>query len=285
MASHWGADGTVNGFSSLDAIVAVMLGSGMVLVLGFGAVTLWLGQSAFTRRVGAAASAWSALFIAILTLGSLNLQRGLEDARAAGGLDGVLLLAVPASAIVAVIIGVSVPGDPRQPTFEPVDATAPRVALAAGTPAAWTGSATSATAISAGLAAGVLVLALVLLTQIWALLVVVVFLFAIIVAMSSVVVRVDGSGVAIRSRIGWPRMRVPLDEVRRADVIDVRPLRDFGGWGWRVGRSGRVGVALRRGESLLVERTGGRSVVVTVDGARAAAGLVNALTDRARSIP
>ena len=71
-------------------------------------------------------------------------------------------------------------------------------------------------------------------------------------------------------------------ELVRADVRDVRPFREFGGWGWRVGRGGRVGVVLRAGESLLVERTGGRSVVVTVDGARAAAGLVNSLADRSR---
>jgi hypothetical protein len=59
-------------------------------------------------------------------------------------------------------------------------------------------------------------------------------------------------------------------------------MRDFGGWGWRVGRGGRVGVVTRKGEGLLVERTGGRSIVVTVDGAAGAAGLLNALADRER---
>jgi hypothetical protein len=39
---------------------------------------------------------------------------------------------------------------------------------------------------------------------------------------------------------------------------------------------------LRSGEALLVERTGGRSVAVTVDGAATAAGLLNALADHAR---
>jgi hypothetical protein len=284
VASHWGANGAVNGFSSLSSVVAVMLLGGLVLVLGFGAIMFWLGQSAFARRVGAAATTWSVLFVTTLTLGSLSLQRGLDDARDTGGIDGVLLLAFAGSFLAAVLVGVSVPGDPRQPTSEPVETTAPRVPLVGGAPARWTGSATSATGISVGLAAAALVLGLVMLTHFWALLVVVVVLFAVIVAMSSVVVRVDDHGVAIRSPLGWPRMRVPLDEVRRADVTDVRPLRDFGGWGWRVGRSGRIGVALRRGESLLVERTGGRSVVVTVDDARAAAGLINALTDRARRV-
>jgi hypothetical protein len=39
---------------------------------------------------------------------------------------------------------------------------------------------------------------------------------------------------------------------------------------------------LRGGESLLIERTGGRSDVVTVDGAFIAAGTLNALADQAR---
>jgi hypothetical protein len=134
----------------------------------------------------------------------------------------------------------------------------------------------------AGLAAAVLVLTVVLLSQFWGLLIVVVLLVALIAAVSSVVVRVDSSGVTIRASLGWPRTRVPLDEIVRADVTEVRPLRDFGGWGWRVGRKGRVGVVLRRGEALLIERTGGRSVAVTVDDAAAAAGLVNVLADRAR---
>ncbi len=283
VASHWGPDGTANGFSTLDATVGAMLGGGSLLVLGFGAITLWLGHSALTRRIGSAATIWSALFFSILTLGSLNVQRGLTDARDAGDIGGVLLLALVGSLVAAFIVGASVPGDIRQPTAEPVDSTAPRVALPVGEHATWTGATASRAAILLGLAAAALVLALVLLTDMWVLLVVVVLLFGLIASMSSAVVRVDGDGVTIHSPLGWPRTRVPLDEIVRADVAEVRPLRDFGGWGWRVGRGGRVGVALRRGEALLIERTGGRSLVVTVDGAAIAAGVVNALADRARS--
>jgi hypothetical protein len=96
------------------------------------------------------------------------------------------------------------------------------------------------------------------------------------------VIRVDGTGLTIRSAIGWPRIRVPLNEVLRADVTQVRPLRDYGGWGLRVGRGGRIGVVLRSGDALLVQRTGGRSIAVSLDGAYTAAGLLNALADHAR---
>ena len=67
--------GTADGFSSLNDTLAAMLGLGVALVLGFGAVTLLLGQSAVTRRIGAAATIWSALFLSLLTLGTLYIPR------------------------------------------------------------------------------------------------------------------------------------------------------------------------------------------------------------------
>jgi hypothetical protein len=282
VASHWGADGAPNGFSTVGAAIAVMLVGGVLLVLGFAAVTLGLGQSAMTRRIGAAATIWSALFLSIVTVGSLYGQRGLADARDAPGISGVLLVAVIGSLVAAVVAAVLVPGDPIQPAAEPVDPGAPRVPLAAGAQTVWSGAAESRVAVACGLGAAGLMSALAVLTQLWMLVVVAVVVFALVASMAIVVVRIDRTGVTIRSPLGWPRIQVPLNEVVRADIIDVRPLRDFGGWGWRVGRGGRVGIALRGGESLLVERTGERSIVVTVDDALAAAGTLNSLADRVR---
>jgi len=69
-------------------------------------------------------------------------------------------------------------------------------------------------------------------------------------------------------------------------VIRVDPFRDFGGWGWRAGRSApgqsRSGVVTRKGEALLVERTGGRRFVVTTDDAATAAALLNTVAARSR---
>ncbi|MFL1430121.1 MULTISPECIES: hypothetical protein [unclassified Nocardiopsis] len=51
----------------------------------------------------------------------------------------------------------------------------------------------------------------------------------------------------------------------------------------RLRRGGRVGLVLRRGEALMVERSGGRSFVVTVDDAATAAALLNTMAERART--
>lgn len=282
VAVHWGADGQPDGFSSLGAALWLMLGMGAGLVLLFGAITFWLGHSAWTRRVGVAATLWSALFIATLTVGSLALQRGLTDARSTGGIGGVLLLALAGSLVPAVLVAVVIPGDPRLPTADPVDPGAPRALLTAGESTQWTGSAHSPAALLIAVVSAALVIALVAVIQSWALLLVAAMLLIVVGAMAAVQVRVDADGVTIRSALGWPRLLIPLDEIVRADMAQARPVRDFGGWGWRVGRAGRVGVVLRSGAALLVQRTGDRSVVVTVDDARTAAGIVNAFADRAR---
>ena len=65
-------------------------------------------------------------------------------------------------------------------------------------------------------------------------------------------------------------------------MTTVSPLAEFGGWGYRVGRGGRVGVVLRTGEGLQVERSGGRSFVVTIDDAATGAALLNTLAARSR---
>jgi hypothetical protein len=282
VATHWGRGGTPDGFSALSSAIAIPVGSGVVLVLAFGALTWAIGHSSVNRRLDAALTAWVSFFMAIILLGSLWGQRGLSNAHQAHGIDGVLLASFVGAAIAAVLAALAVPKDARQPTTHVVDADAPRVRLGAGQLTTWTGHASSPAAFAIAVPLTVLLVGLAVFTQLWATLVLDVLILGVLASMSSFDIRVDQTGVTIRSAMGLPRYRIPLDEVVRADVTEVSPVRDFGGWGWRVGRGGRVGIVLRKGAGLLIERTGGRSVVVTVDNAATAAGVVNALADRAR---
>jgi hypothetical protein len=283
VATHWGRGGTPNGFAPLSRAIAVPLGAGVVLVLAFGALTWAIGHSSVNRRLGAAITAWVSVFMSIVLLGSLWGQRGLSDAHNAHDVNGVLLVTFAGAAVAAVVAAVAVPGDPRQPTTHAVDASAPRATLIAGQRTTWAGHASSHAVLAISVPLTVLLLALAVYIRVWTILLVDVLVLGLLLSMASFVVRVDQAGVAIRSTLGLPRYRIPLDEVIRADVIQVSAIRDFGGWGWRVGRGGRVGIVLRSGEGLLVERTGGRSIVVTIDDATTAAGVVNSLADRARA--
>jgi hypothetical protein len=282
VASHWGISGTPDGFSSFGSALGLLLGLGGGLVLVFGVATWGLGRTSVTRRIAAAATAWVAVFLSIVVLGTLYIQLDLPDARDVGNVDGVMLVALIGSILPAVVVAAVVPGDERLPTAAPVAADAPRVRLVDGERATWIGRVSSPVAFIIAVPVVVLSVIMVVIAQAWVMLAIAIAVMLAVVTLSSFVVRVDRAGLTIRSALGWPRYRVPLDEVVRADVTQVSPLKDFGGWGWRVGRDGRVGVVLRKGESLLVERTGGRSIVVTVDGAATAAGLVNALADRGR---
>lgn len=283
VASHWGVDGMPDGFTSHTGMLALPLGLGTAMVLLFGAATWALGQTAVIRRIGGAMTVWVALFLSTIVVGTLSIQRGLSDARDAGPVDGVLLAAILGPIVPAILVAVLVPADIRQPTAAPVAADAPRVRLVDGERAVWIGRA--GTSVAFVIAVPILVLGVVgvVLSRIWAVLIIDAIIVAALVTLTAFVVRVDRTGLTVRSAVGWPRYRVPLDEVVRADVTQVSPVKDYGGWGWRVGRQGRVGVVLRKGEALLVERTGGRSIAVTVDGAATAAGLLNTLADRARS--
>jgi hypothetical protein len=283
VASHWGLGGNPNGFSSLGGMLGVLLGIGGALVLAFGGITWALGQSSVSRRIGAAATVWVAFFLSIVVLGSLAVQRGLSDARDVGPIDTVLLAAILGPILPTIIAAVLVPGDLRQPTTAAVAADAPRVRLVDGERAAWIGRAGTPVAFFVAVPVILVGAVVAVLTRAWALLIVDAVVVAALLTLTTFVVRADRTGLTVRSAVGWPRYRVPLDEVVRADVTQVAPLKDFGGWGWRVGRDGRVGVVLRKGDALLVERTGGRSIVVTVDGPATAAGLLNTLADRARS--
>jgi hypothetical protein len=283
VASHWNAAGEPDGFSTLGGIISLLLGLGGALVLVFGGITWGLGQSAVNRRIGAAGTVWVALFISIVVVGSLEIQRGLADARDAGGLGNVLLVAFLGSVVPAIVVAAVVPGDLRLPATEAVAADAPRVTLVDGERATWIARVSSPVAFVVGIPVLVLAVGLVWVTRAWAVAFVNVAVLLALVTLSSFVVRVDRDGLTVRSSLGWPRYRVPLDEIVRSDVTQVSPMREFGGWGWRVGRDGRVGVVLRKGEALIVQRTGGRAVVVTVDGAATAAGLLNALADRGRA--
>src|SRR5690606_25176662 len=54
-------------------------------------------------------------------------------------------------------------------------------------------------------------------------------------------VRVNGNGLRVRSLIGWPNTRIPLERIERVETVQIDPMREFGGWGWRLGLDGRRG--------------------------------------------
>ncbi len=283
VATHWGPSGAPDGFGTLTEMLLLPALVVPLLAVGMWALGFYAGRDTSTRRLAAASSTFLAVMMSGLTIGSLAGQLDLRDAAAGPGIGTTLGISVTAGVLAAVVVALLTPRTAPQPATALPDPGAPRTDLAPTERAAWTRTVTSPTGSAIGAAATLTTAVLALALRTPAMLVVPVLLALLLAATLVLRVSVDGRGLVARSPVGWPSMRVPLDEVVAARVGTVDPLREFGGWGYRVGKGGRVGFVLRRGEAVEVERTGGRVNVVTVDDAATAAALLNTLAERART--
>lgn len=93
-------------------------------------------------------------------------------------------------------------------------------------------------------------------------------------------VRIDESGLRVRSALGLPRWHIPLAEITAARSVPVNPLADFGGWGVRWQPGNGVGIVTRRGEALQVEYRSGKRLTVTVDDSARASDVLASLLQR-----
>jgi hypothetical protein len=86
---------------------------------------------------------------------------------------------------------------------------------------------------------------------------------------------VGPAGVTARlGWFGWPRVHVPIADVGEVRIEQVVPY-EYGGWGWRL-VPGVSAIIVRRGPGLRIARRTGRTLVVTIDDAGRAAGVLEA---------
>lgn len=282
VATHWGPGGTPDDFSSLTGALTLLVLTSVFLSLSCWLLALRLGAEATTRRIAAGTSVGVTALLAVVVVGSLAQQRGLADARDAGPVTGVLVGAFAAGIALGVLAALLVPGDPDVTATDAPPADAARLPLAPGERAAWTATVWSPAAVGVALPVVALQVVLSILLDTWVLIAVAAVIAALLATMLVLRVTVSAAGLVARSPLGWPRVHVPLDQVVAAHAEAVSPLRDFGGWGYRVALDGRAGFVLRAGDAIVIERTGGRTTVVTVDDAATAAALLNTLAERAR---
>ncbi|WP_420114129.1 DUF1648 domain-containing protein [Pseudactinotalea sp.] len=282
MALHWGVDGVdrVGSFSSHLLPFAILSAS-----LCLPAIVLALVVRGAARRGMVGMSAGMAAMMAGIGVGTTAIQLDAPDAYAISSPGAAIVVPILAAVAIGVLATWLAGRDAPSPSTEAVPDDAARLPLPEGTSAVWSAPLPS---IPVGFPVGVIGLLLAMaiamgvLTGEWWLLVFPALIGAVFLVATGWRVQVDRSGLTLRSVLGRPRYHVPADEIVRADVTEVNPIKEFGGWGMRVGYNGALGFVSRRGEAFEVERTGDRRVVVTVDRAAQAAALLNTLADRTR---
>lgn len=291
-AVHWGASGEVDGWGpawSFPVLTAV-LGGGVIALT---AVAAQAGRSrmggALDLRFTSAMNLWLAGFLGSLLTLLVGVQAGIDDASA---VDMPFWLMLPSLALGLALGAAGWFLTPHIKSDQPDGTTPDAVALRPGEQAVWL-----QTVSMSGVAMAVMIIAVVSSFAILAFAVVVaepspetwiIGLTALLVSAASIAmtvfhVRVDGAGFTVRSALGWPRTTVPTAEIASVEVVQVSPLGDFGGWGWRYNPGYGQGIVLRAGDALRVTRTNGKKLTVTVDDAATAAALLRGLQERGRA--
>jgi len=285
LAVHWGFDGTVDrvdGLGSFITIVAALVPGFIAAMVGFSITSLRTGTSQLFVRSVVAISIWFGVFLSLSMFLAVQTQRNVAEVETLPLSSAFAPLGISfAVALAAAAIGVL--ATPKVPVTITHRAEALGLELTAGEKAYWSGTARSPRGYIA-LPIGSIVLIVVVFTvaglPVWLTAIVSLALGSLFTMLSWHVV-VDRRGLSVTGVLGFPRFRIPLEDVVAARATTLNAFREFGGWGVRIGRSGDWGVVVRSGETIEVERKRGAPFVVTVDDAATGAGLLTSLARRA----
>jgi hypothetical protein len=280
---HWDLAGKPNGYGSPYSLPITLAAVCVPLVAIFGGAVILLshrGPLTLLAKLLAVANTWHVVVLSVLLIGEL-LYPGIGS-----NLGIALLIAFGGATAIAALLWFVLPRGVRGVggTVQPAPNT---VTLAAGERASWIRTTTASRAFIWTFAGAYVVIGVVISVsalshqgRYWWLSFIPIVVILIVLSNLAWTVRVDARGVLVRSVVGIPFIRVPLDNVTSANVIDVRALSQYGGFGIRWALNGRTGVIVRSGEALEVHRSKGLDLVVTVDDAATAAALINGLLQR-----
>ena len=281
VAIHWGSDG-VDGYGSPWELIAIVLGvvglfSG---IMAFSVADLAdSGRPRLNQKVLAVTSLGLSVTLSVGIAASVSSQRGLNDASEAPDPLPGLLLGAALGLLAAAAAWFLLPRADRTPPFA---IEVEQLNIGPAERAFWTGT----VSITRGVAFLILaVFALVIASSVAAALngadsiVLILLPVFVLLAVALTTIRwrvsVGQHGASVVSLAGWPAIRIPLAEITDVRLIDVNPVGDFGGWGWRWA-GGRMGIVLQAGSAIEVTRSNGKVLVVPVNDAETAVAVLQA---------
>jgi hypothetical protein len=244
------------------------------------AVFKWSGKlNGWGRRLSVALPAGIAVFLSAALPAMLSGQLGIADPAQAPDPRSAMALAALLSvgyALLAALIAGSRPLAAPDSGGTPV----PALDLAPGERAVWTTAVTAWVCLLGGGIPGLTLILVGLFTPLWGLTVAGAVLLVPAVITGRWRVTVDHRGLTCTTLLGLGRFHVPAGPGATAEVVNVRGLSEFLGWGIRVGGAGSVGLIFRNGEALRVHGRNGKSLTVTARDAATAASLFTAVASR-----
>jgi hypothetical protein len=275
IATHWGSGGAPNG--SMPTWGLVVLTAALFTLVWLVSLAAHRGGT-LLAPVAAVLYFLGGLLIAVMVTTMLA-NRGAVSWTDAGGVGlGTVALVVGVGLVVGAVGWVLAGG--RKKVFPEAESSRlPSIDLDADDVGVWMSSGVSLWVPILGLAG--LVAAIVIQGGTGVLLGAV---GLVLLAVAAVRVVVGPEGVTIGlGWWGWPRRHIPLDEIARAEVLQVEPL-SYGGWGYRIVTSQVLtnarAIVVRRGPGIRLVRDDRPDLIVTVDDAERGAGLINELLSR-----
>ncbi len=289
IAVHWSGAGP-DGFG--PAVPYLFMPLAFVVVYSVFAVMMsWKttpsGSLASGQKLVLVAGVWMSTMLGIGIGGSVEFQRGLSDAKDAPDVGITLAIGGGVGLVVAAVAWFLLPpADEAQPS----GAVPKSVDLRGGERLSWShstrfGNGTMAIlGVVIALTAGIAIFAAMSSRPAAGVAIVALAVVAVsVVSMSLWRVSADHRGFIVRGAMGWPSKRILLADIRTVQVLDVHPMRDFGGYGWRWSGGGRSGVILRTGPGIEITSSRGKRFVVTVDDAETGAGVIAAVLKKQTS--
>lgn len=266
--SHWGTGGLSDDTMPLWAYTGLFGTLAVSLGLGFQSLRHRLGEPVSQRLVGGL-GVGMAVWMAALHVGTLLAARGTTGPIPfpTTAFVGSFVAAFVATALAAAVVR------PIERHGELLAATP--IAVEPGEAVVWSGQGVAAPWTWMLLGTALLPVPIVVVVGLAWLAVLLVAVGLVAMTVLRVRVTVGPQGVVARTGpFGLVRFGVPLDDVTEVHAEVIDPLH-YGGWGLRF-LPGVRGLVVRNGPGLRIERTDGPTLVVTVDGAAEAAGVLQA---------
>lgn len=274
-------------WSTQDVITVAPLWQGVlslalpsVGVLIFLVFLKWSGKlTGWGRRISIAALAGIAVFTAASLPVMLNGQVGLTDPQLAPDPRTIMGVTAALSLAYGVLAALIAGGRPLTTSTAGTTPT-PALELEPNEIAVWTTRITAWVCLLGGGLPGLILIVLGSTTPVWGLAIAGGILLALGIITGRWTITVDHKGLTCTTLLGLGRFTVPANTGATAEVVTVRGLSEFLGWGIRVGGSRSIGLIFRNGEALRVHGLNGCSLTVTTSDATTAAALFNAQATR-----